>query len=338
MAGGIVSPARAFETPRSVPVEDSGRAACRACASCAPESSVADSAAPMTFDAARVVEHAHGHLGWLAAAVLAHPGFVLWRGKRKAHFSVACAAVVPTLAGALGMWVYGPYRDRVKQSIFIDARWIGLLVREEGTPRVRRYPPGWAGAAAYALSVSAETFRSTLIAHLRLPRLRRGGCPRPDGRGPRQPCRVVPDVLRRRRAHPRYHPRATMPLERLPDPLHGRPTGEAKMILRLRPVRCAASARCHARNRRRRGGPGHPPVGRDLVWTVDTQIEAQHFRRAWMSLQDIGWRSFVAAASSFRQRWGPSRGARLPRWACRTAWVTTPSTRSLEGRPRPPSR
>lgn len=41
----------------------------------------------------------------------------------------------------------------------------------------------------------------------------------------------------------------------------------------------------------------HPPVGRDLVWTVDTQIEAQHFRRAWMSLQDIGWRSFVAAAS-----------------------------------------
>ncbi len=41
----------------------------------------------------------------------------------------------------------------------------------------------------------------------------------------------------------------------------------------------------------------HPPVGRDLVWTVDAQIEAQHFRRAWMSFEDIGWRSLVAAAS-----------------------------------------
>lgn len=117
---------------------------------------MADSAAPMTFDAARVVEHVHGHLGWLAAAVLAHPGFVLWRGKRKAHFSVACAAVVPTLAGALGMWVYGPYRDRVKQSIFIDARWIGLLFERKEHLAFGAILLGWAGAAAYALSVSAE--------------------------------------------------------------------------------------------------------------------------------------------------------------------------------------
>jgi len=40
-----------------------------------------------------------------------------------------------------------------------------------------------------------------------------------------------------------------------------------------------------------------PPAGRDLVWTVDTQIEGQHFRRAWLTLEDLGWRSFVAAAS-----------------------------------------
>ena len=40
-----------------------------------------------------------------------------------------------------------------------------------------------------------------------------------------------------------------------------------------------------------------PPADRELVWTVDAQVEGQHFRREWMSLEDIGWRSFVAAAS-----------------------------------------
>jgi thiamine-monophosphate kinase len=37
--------------------------------------------------------------------------------------------------------------------------------------------------------------------------------------------------------------------------------------------------------------------GRMLVWTVDAQVENVHFRRAWLSFQDCGYRSFVAAAS-----------------------------------------
>ena len=38
------------------------------------------------------------------------------------------------------------------------------------------------------------------------------------------------------------------------------------------------------------------PSGR-LVWTVDTAVEHVHFERAWLSLSDLGWRSFHAAAS-----------------------------------------
>ncbi len=34
-----------------------------------------------------------------------------------------------------------------------------------------------------------------------------------------------------------------------------------------------------------------------LVWTSDACVEGVHFERAWMSLEDIGWRSFQAAAS-----------------------------------------
>ncbi|MEO7032753.1 MAG: thiamine-phosphate kinase [Polyangiaceae bacterium] len=38
------------------------------------------------------------------------------------------------------------------------------------------------------------------------------------------------------------------------------------------------------------------PRGR-LVWTVDTAVEHVHFERRWLSLAELGWRSFQAAAS-----------------------------------------
>lgn len=34
-----------------------------------------------------------------------------------------------------------------------------------------------------------------------------------------------------------------------------------------------------------------------LVWTIDAQVEGTHFRPDWVSWQDVGWRSFMAAAS-----------------------------------------
>ena len=34
-----------------------------------------------------------------------------------------------------------------------------------------------------------------------------------------------------------------------------------------------------------------------LVWTIDAQVEGTHFRTSWVSWEDIGWRSFMAAAS-----------------------------------------
>jgi thiamine-monophosphate kinase len=57
------------------------------------------------------------------------------------------------------------------------------------------------------------------------------------------------------------------------------------------------------------GSPGGIEVGigddaavlalgdRRLVWTVDEQVEGTHFRRDLASWHDIGWRSFMAAAS-----------------------------------------
>ena len=39
------------------------------------------------------------------------------------------------------------------------------------------------------------------------------------------------------------------------------------------------------------------PGARTLVWTSDACVEGVHFDRAWLSLEDVGWRSFQAAVS-----------------------------------------
>lgn len=38
-------------------------------------------------------------------------------------------------------------------------------------------------------------------------------------------------------------------------------------------------------------------AGAKLVWTIDAQVEGTHFRSEWASWADVGWRSFMAAAS-----------------------------------------
>ena len=65
-----------------------------------------------------------------------------------------------------------------------------------------------------------------------------------------------------------------------------------------------------------------PPPGVTLVWTVDAQVDGVHFRRAWMSMEDIGWRSFVAAASDL---WAMGAGP----W-CALSALTCPGALTAE--------
>ena len=39
------------------------------------------------------------------------------------------------------------------------------------------------------------------------------------------------------------------------------------------------------------------PVAEPLVWTIDAQVQDTHFRLDWVGWKDVGWRSFMAAAS-----------------------------------------
>jgi hypothetical protein len=106
----------------------------------------------MTYDVVRIAEHIHGQLGWLAAAALIHPAIVLRIRRRRAHLAVALAVLFPTVVGAVGMWVYGPYRDRIKQSIFMDSPWIGLLFERKEHLAFAAILLSWAGGVAYVMA------------------------------------------------------------------------------------------------------------------------------------------------------------------------------------------
>ena len=103
----------------------------------------------LPLDPLRVQEHVHGHVGWLAALALVHPAILLRRTKRKAHLSVLLATSVATLAGVIGVVMYGDYRDKLRQHIFQQARVMGYLFERKEHLAFGAIFLAWAGALAY---------------------------------------------------------------------------------------------------------------------------------------------------------------------------------------------
>jgi hypothetical protein len=79
----------------------------------------------MTLAVLRILEHVHGHLGWLAVAALLHPAILLRNPKRRARLAVVLATSLAVIAGGMGAWIYPEYRSRLKQAIFIHAPTLG---------------------------------------------------------------------------------------------------------------------------------------------------------------------------------------------------------------------
>jgi hypothetical protein len=107
------------------------------------------------LDPLRIGEHLHGHLGWLAVLALAHPAILLRNPRRRAHLSVALAVGVSTLAAAMGVSLYGPYRERLRQPIFASARSVGYLFERKEHLAFAAVLLGWAGAASYVGALAA---------------------------------------------------------------------------------------------------------------------------------------------------------------------------------------
>lgn len=110
----------------------------------------------MTLDTSRLFEHVHGHLGWLGAALLAHPAILLRDPRRRADLAVLSATAIVTVTAGLGCWLYVAYRAELKRAIFIDAPEVGLLFERKEHLAVGAVLLAWSGCAAYLGARSAS--------------------------------------------------------------------------------------------------------------------------------------------------------------------------------------
>ncbi len=110
-----------------------------------------------------LLERAHGHLGWLAAAALAHPAWLLGKPGRRAPASVIASSALVTAAGAAGAWLYGPYRERVRQPLFAEAPRIGWLFERKEHLALGAVLLAWCGALAHLAPAPGDPGRGALL-------------------------------------------------------------------------------------------------------------------------------------------------------------------------------
>ena len=96
----------------------------------------------------RIVEHLHGHLGWLTAAALIHPAIVL-RRNRGGRWAVGLSTGFVTLTVVVGVWLYTPYRTHLRQHLFQASATMGLLFERKEHLAFGAFALAWVGALAY---------------------------------------------------------------------------------------------------------------------------------------------------------------------------------------------
>jgi hypothetical protein len=106
----------------------------------------------MTQFLARLLEHVHGHVGWLAALALAHPAVLLRRPRRNAFTVALASTVLVTATAALGALLYPHYRTGIKPLLFAATPAIGELFERKEHLGVAALVLAWTGLGALALA------------------------------------------------------------------------------------------------------------------------------------------------------------------------------------------
>ena len=114
----------------------------------------------------RIVEHVHGHGGWLTAIALVHPAIVL-RRNRGGAWAVGLSTGLVTVVAGLGVWLYSFYTEQLKRSIFQTGPRFGWMFERKEHLAFAAVMFAWLGAAAYIAAWKTEgtdrTFR--ILAH-----------------------------------------------------------------------------------------------------------------------------------------------------------------------------
>jgi len=99
--------------------------------------------------ALRLLEHVHGHFGWLSVVALSHPAVLLRARPRRALLSAALATTLVTLTGAAGALLYPAYRTQVKVAVFSASTAYGNAFERKEHLAVAAVALAWVGLAAH---------------------------------------------------------------------------------------------------------------------------------------------------------------------------------------------
>jgi hypothetical protein len=112
----------------------------------------------------RLLEHVHGHLGWLSVAALLHPVIVLRNPRRVARWTVALAAGFTAATAMLGATIYPAYRERVRPVIFAEAPRIGWMFERKEHLAVGAVGLALAGCVAHLAALNVTDGRAKATA------------------------------------------------------------------------------------------------------------------------------------------------------------------------------
>jgi len=115
----------------------------------------------------RALERIHGHMGWLSVAALLHPALLLRNPNRRARLAVSLTTAGVVATSLLGGYIYPPYRERLKQPIFIEAPRIGWLFERKEHLAVGAVALALAGCLAHlSMPLFAEDETKAAVARL----------------------------------------------------------------------------------------------------------------------------------------------------------------------------
>lgn len=103
----------------------------------------------------RAIEHVHGHLGWLSAAALVHPAWILRRPRRKISAATVASTLLVSLPMLSALLIYPAYRATLKQGVFVRTPTVGWMFERKEHLAIGAMALAWAGLVLHVAAVRA---------------------------------------------------------------------------------------------------------------------------------------------------------------------------------------
>jgi hypothetical protein len=103
----------------------------------------------MRVEVLRILEHVHGHLGWLAVAALVHPALLLRNPRRRARLAVIASVSIATATALLGGYLYYFFSHQLRRALYVASPVHGMLFERKEHLAFGALALAWAAALVH---------------------------------------------------------------------------------------------------------------------------------------------------------------------------------------------